>query len=206
MQYILTLVFKAIRRTLNSLKLKIDYAVTYFKFYTNNVVFGTFHTDGTPFVVVARGARCRIGNNLRLNNGLNGNHLGRPQPCILSVDAGAELIIGNSVGMSSTAIVVHERITIDDDVKIGADVCIYDSDFHSLDPRHRSEFQNDRRNKKNKPIHIKRNAFIGAHSTILKGVCIGENSIVGACSVITKDIPDNEIWVGNPARFIRKIV
>lgn len=53
-------------------------------------------------------------------------------------------------------------------------------------------------------VHIKRNAFIGCNTVILHGVTIGENSIVGAASVVTKDIPDNEIWGGCPARFIRK--
>ena len=52
---------------------------------------------------------------------------------------------------------------------------------------------------------IKDNAFIGAHSIILKGVTIGENSIIGAGSVVTKSVPDNQIWAGNPARFIRNI-
>ena len=55
------------------------------------------------------------------------------------------------------------------------------------------------------PIAIGDNAFIGAHSTILKGVTIGANSIIGAASLVTTNIPDNEIWGGNPAKFIRKI-
>lgn len=53
-------------------------------------------------------------------------------------------------------------------------------------------------------VHIKKNAFIGCNTVILHGVTIGENSIVGAASVVTKDIPDNEIWGGCPAHFIRK--
>lgn len=53
-------------------------------------------------------------------------------------------------------------------------------------------------------VHIKEYAFIGAHVIICKPVTIGRGAIVGAGSVITKDIPDNEIWAGNPARLIRK--
>ena len=63
----------------------------------------------------------------------------------------------------------------------------------------------DIKNTKKAPVIINDNVFIGAHSTILKGVTVGENSIVGACSVVSRDIPKNEIWAGNPARFIRKI-
>lgn len=53
-------------------------------------------------------------------------------------------------------------------------------------------------------VHIKCNTHIGVNTVICKPVTIGENCIVGANSVVTKDIPDNEIWAGNPARFIRK--
>ena len=49
------------------------------------------------------------------------------------------------------------------------------------------------------------NIFIGAHTTIIKGVFIGKKSIIGACSIISKNIPDNEVWAGNPAKFIRKM-
>ena len=54
-----------------------------------------------------------------------------------------------------------------------------------------------------KPVHIKKNVWIGANVTILPGVTIGENAIVGACSVVTKDVPDNAVVVGNPARVIK---
>jgi acetyltransferase-like isoleucine patch superfamily enzyme len=55
------------------------------------------------------------------------------------------------------------------------------------------------------PVKIKKYAFIGGGSIILKGVTVGENSIIVAGSVVTRDIPDNEIWGGNPAKFIRKV-
>ncbi len=51
-------------------------------------------------------------------------------------------------------------------------------------------------------VTIKKNAFIGARSTVLAGVTIGENSIVGANSTVTKDIPPDEVWAGSPAKKI----
>lgn len=54
-----------------------------------------------------------------------------------------------------------------------------------------------------KPVHIKKNVWIGVNVTILAGVTIGENAIIGACSVVTKDVPDNAVVVGNPARVIK---
>lgn len=53
-------------------------------------------------------------------------------------------------------------------------------------------------------VHICKGVFIGANVTICNDVTIGENSIIGAGSIITKDIPSGEIWAGNPARFIKK--
>lgn len=55
-----------------------------------------------------------------------------------------------------------------------------------------------------KKIKIGNNCFIGCNSTIMPGVTIGDNSVVGACSVVTKNIPEGEVWAGNPARFVRK--
>lgn len=52
-------------------------------------------------------------------------------------------------------------------------------------------------------VCIKENAWIGARTIICQSVTIGKNSVVGAGSVVTKDIPDNQVWAGNPARFIK---
>ena len=53
-------------------------------------------------------------------------------------------------------------------------------------------------------VIIKENAYLGMNTLVVKPVTIGKNAIVGAGSIVTKDIPDNEVWAGNPARFIKK--
>ena len=95
-------------------------------------------------------------------------------------------------------------LVLEDDVMIGGSCCIYDSDFHSLKSVNRSLTKQDN-DIHHKPVIIKRGAFIGAHSIILKGVTIGENSVIGAGSVVTKSVPSNEIWAGNPAKYLKTI-
>ena len=57
----------------------------------------------------------------------------------------------------------------------------------------------------NKPVHIGENVWVGAGVTIVPGVSIGKDSVIGACSVVVKDIPDNVVAVGNPCRVLREI-
>lgn len=205
MQTILTFIAKGLRLITNKVRSPICKILTWWKFYTNNIQFKDFNSNGIPFIMIARGSICKIGNNFKMNNGNFGNPLGRPQKCILSVDYDASLIIGDNVGISSTAIVSNKSIIIGNNVQIGGGTCIYDTDFHSLNPNFRQNAKLDSKDKKKANVIIMDNVFIGAHSTILKGVTIGENAIVGACSVVTKNIPANEIWAGNPAKFIRKL-
>lgn len=196
--------FKSARKVLGTLQQRVDRCYTSLLFRGNGVVYSSFRTSGHPFVSVARTGKLVIGQHFAMNNGLQGNPIGCPQPCCLFVDSGCELIIGTNVGISQTALISHCSLIIGDFVKIGGGTCVYTTDFHSLNPEVRSTV-NDMKQRKSAPVVIRDHAFIGAHCIILKGVTIGRNAIVGAGSVVTKSIPDNEIWAGNPAKFIRKV-
>lgn len=201
----ITIIYKILRRIWLALLGWYNHLICVCRFIGNGVRYSSFHTGGVPYVMVARGAiGMRIGYNFSMNNGISHNPIGMPQPCTFFVDRGCMLTIGNNVGISQTALIAHADLTIGDNVKIGGGTCIYTSDFHSLDPIIRSS-KDDLKNRKCAPVTIENNVFIGARCMILKGVTIGENSIVGAGSVVTKSIPANQVWAGNPAKFIRDI-
>jgi acetyltransferase-like isoleucine patch superfamily enzyme len=193
--------FRKIRSIYFSFKDKI---YSKFVFSGNGVVFENFRTVGVPFVMIARGGKCSIGRDFAMNNGIKGNPIGCHDNCTIFVDKGASLLIGENVGISQTALICHQNISIGDNVKIGGGTKIYDTDFHSLDSKTRNS-KADLKNKIKMPVIIEDNVFIGAYSIVLKGVTIGENSIVGAGSIVTKSIPSNQIWAGNPAKFIRNL-
>ena len=88
-------------------------------------------------------------------------------------------------------------ITIEDHVLIGPRVNVV-TENHPLDPP-------DRRALITQPVVIKRNAWIGAGATILPGVTIGENAVVAAGAVVSKDVPANTVFGGVPAKFIKTI-
>lgn len=198
--------FKVLKLIKYYFLLRINIVITKLLFFLNGVSHnGKFKTNGIPLVNINLSGKMTFGKNFYMNNGGIYNLIGRQQKNIFIVGRNAELKIGNNVGISACAIICHKEIVIGDNVLIGGNTVIYDTDFHSLD-------YNLRRNSGENPdftlkstVVIEDNVFIGAHVTILKGVIIGKNSIVAACSVVTKNIPRNEIWGGNPARFIRKI-
>lgn len=118
----------------------------------------------------------------------------------------AELVIGNYSGISNTTISCMKSIRIGDYVNIGGQCLIMDSDFHSLNWENRMDYEKNLIDTKKAPVTIGNNVFIGARSIVCKGVTIGDRSIIAAGSVVTKSIPADEIWGGNPARFIKKQV
>lgn len=149
------------------------------------------------------GGPIQMGKGVVINSCESANPIGGDTKTIFSLAHGGALQIGNNVGMSNTTIVCHDQVIIEDDVRIGGSTKIYDTNFHSLDVEERLGRKSE--TVKTAPVRIKKGAFIGAHCIILKGVTIGESSIIGAGAVVTKDVPDGEIWGGNPARFLRKV-
>lgn len=137
----------------------------------------------------------QIGNHCIFNSSSKLNFRGINHPCILQTGTPhAKIIIGNHVELSGTSIVSNYSVNIGNNVLIGANCQIGDRDGHSN--RYRSS---------PKPIIIENDVWLGMNVTVLKGVTIGEHSIIGANSVVTKDIPANSIAAGNPCSVIRTI-
>ncbi len=150
-------------------------------------------------------AHVTIGEKFVANSGFFYNHIGRQQTTAIIAKRHSTIKIGNNVGMSSCTLVSQKKISLGNNVRIGGNVVIYDSDFHSLNVEERTNVPEIKTGIRCKEVIIEDNVFIGSHVTILKGSHIGENSVIGACSVISGNVPPNEIWGGNPAKFIKKI-
>lgn len=115
--------------------------------------------------------------------------------------SGASLKIGKNVGISSSCLWCTKSITIGNHVDIGADTLILDTDAHNINWQERRNHGE----RSSKPIVIEEDVFIGTRCIILKGVTIGARSVIGAGSVVTKDIPSDCIAAGNPCKVIRMI-
>jgi len=112
---------------------------------------------------------------------------------------GARIVIGNHcIVRERFWLSAHQEITIGDDTGIGQDTMILDSDVHPT-------IVNGREQPVQGPVHIGDRVLICAHCIILKGVTIGSDTVVGAGSLVTRDIPDHVLAFGRPARVHRRI-
>lgn len=159
-------------------------------------------TKGRLFI--KNGGTISIGHHVRINSSPKANPIGVGTKTFLQVLPKGKLHIGDYTRMSNVAITVAEKVVIGNHVRIGSGVRIYDTDFHSLNPYHRTAVP-ECGEIKTKEIFIEDYAFIGAGSYILKGVHIGKGAVIGAGSVVTRDVPDFEIWAGNPACRIKSV-
>lgn len=154
-------------------------------------------------LIISNCGKMQIGKGVVINSGCYPNPVGYSDSRLYTERADSVLEIGDNTGMSNVMIYAASKISIGCGVMIGAETVIMDTDFHSPDLIITGT--NDRGTATPKPIKIKDNAFIGTKCIILKGVSIGKGSVIGAGSVVAHDVPENEIWAGNPAKFIRKI-
>lgn len=116
----------------------------------------------------------------------------------LYINYGKNISIGKNVFINfDCTFLALGGITIEDDVLIGPKVNLI-TENHPLNPK-------ERKGLIAKPILIKKNSWIGANATILPGVTIGENAVVAAGAVVSKDVPDNTIVGGIPAKIIKEI-
>lgn len=168
------------------------------------VVGKRFHTSGPCFFKMRRAGSIRIGNHVTFIADTRSNRVGLTNPVVLEAWGDGEIEIGDFSGGSSVVISSRSKVTIGKHVLLGGNVRIFDNDFHALDPLIRRNPIEDRGHIKSRPVVIGDDALIGANAMILKGVRIGERAIIGAGSVVTSDVPSDEVWAGNPARFIKK--
>jgi acetyltransferase-like isoleucine patch superfamily enzyme len=128
-----------------------------------------------------------------LNGGLDATSYIMPP---LQIDFGCQMILGKNVFINhSLTCMSAGGITIDDGVMIGPNVRIV-TDNHDF---------GNRMVLRCKPVHIGRNAWIGAGAIILPGITVGENAVVAAGAVVTKNVEPNTIVGGNPAKFIKAL-
>lgn len=155
---------------------------------------------GKPILQRHRNSTWQLGAGLELRSSAGSNPVGLLRPVILSTRAAnAVLRIGDDCGLSGVSIVAVERVEIGHRVLLGANAVISDTDFHPLDPEAR---RRDSGAGHHAPVIIGDDVFVGMNALILKGVTIGPGSVVGAGSVVTRDVPEGAIVAGNPARII----
>lgn len=145
-----------------------------------------------------------VGHHFTCLNKVASNSIGLIQPCVFNIaTSGSKIQIGNNVGISGSTINATTSITIGNNVLIGSGCIITDTDSHPLYHEDRNAERNEKTQKA--PIVIEDNCFIGARSIILKGVTIGEGSVVGAGSVVSKDVPPHCVVCGNPAKVVKSL-
>ncbi len=157
-----------------------------------------FIANGMPHVRRKGNGRIILGEGVTINASRWGNWLGTPGAMILSAEPGAVLEMKRGSGVSSSQIVANVGIEIGEESLIGAGCLICDSDMHEVP-------LGSGRPVATAPIRIGNRVFIGARCIVLKGVTIGDGAVIGAGSVVSKDVPAGALVAGNPATVVRML-
>lgn len=114
---------------------------------------------------------------------------------ISTLAEGAQIHIEPNCGFSGTVLGCALKIVVAENVRCGANTLITDTDWHTDDPRTGPDA----------PVTIGKNVWLGVNVTVLKGVTIGENTVVAAGSIVTDSLPANVVAGGVPAKVLRQI-
>jgi acetyltransferase-like isoleucine patch superfamily enzyme len=137
-----------------------------------------------------------IGNNCGFSSQCKANLGGINRPCMIStIREGATLRIGERCGFSGTVIGCQESITIGENLRCATNTLIFDTDWHTYDSRSGGPA----------PVVIGNNVWLGINVHVLKGVTIGDGTLVGANSLVTKSLPGGVIAAGSPARVVKRV-
>lgn len=160
---------------------------------------------GLPDIERAEGARIIIGKGVTLVSEATANSAGVNHPVILSAEGpGSVIKIGDGVGISGASIVTCSKIEIGEGTRLGANCNIYGTDFHCVDAEERTK-QQSTADAPTAPIKIGKRCWLASNVTVLKGVTIGDEAVVGAMSLVTKDVEARTVVGGVPAKVIRKL-
>lgn len=157
--------------------------------------------SGRMSVVMARNTSIAIGDDFIAISDQRRATISVYSPCKLRTLPGGNIRIGNRVALNGTSVTSRRSVQIGDGTMIAANVVIIDADLHrQWPPDTRMRFPDS-----GVPVTIGRNVWIGMGTMVLKGSTIGDNSIIGAGSVVTSNVPANVVAAGNPARVLRSI-
>ncbi len=120
----------------------------------------------------------------------------------LKIFGSGEITVGKNVSLNGCVIGCQRAVSIGDDCLI-SDCYLLDTDYHNLEPELRHAPPGP---KVTAPIVIERNAWVGAKATVMKGVRVGENSVIGLGSVVGKSVPPNVVVIGNPQQIVKSLL
>ncbi|SLK13241.1 acyltransferase [Clostridium chauvoei] len=171
----------------------------------NKVNFGKkLNLYGVPVIFKKKESQLNIGENCTIKSSFLSNLIGLSQRTIIVTRTKeAKINIGNNVGISGATIYARKAITIGDNTLIGGNVKILDNDFHPIEVEARNIDDKDKIG--TREIVIGKDCFIGCNSIILKGTKIGDESVVGAGSIVSGEFPKGVVIAGNPAKIIKNV-
>lgn len=157
---------------------------------------------GRPIIDIRGRSSITIGDNVTLNSRNIGYFGAMFSPVKLFTDQDdAAIVIGNNTRIHGSCLHAYRRIEVGANCLIAANTVILDSDGHDLSPERPEERLTG--HPEGVPVIIEDNVWIGMNCIILKGVRIGSGSVVGAGSVVRKDVPPRTIVAGNPATVVK---